>query len=107
MSAPEIEQRKARRFALHLPVLVKYPLNGSNVEAETQDVSTRGICFCFDTTLEVGSELEFTLTLPAEVTMTQATRMRCKGKVVRVESTSACKAAIAVQIEQYEFLTAA
>ena len=53
--------------------------------AETRDVSSHGICFYCDSAMEASSEIEFTVTLPTEVTMTEPICVRCSGKVVRVE----------------------
>jgi hypothetical protein len=45
------------------------------------------------------------LTLPPEITLTESIRVRCKGRVVRVESgTPANKLAVAAVIDEYEFL---
>lgn len=105
MSSPQPDQRTTRRFPLQLPVTVKFPQGGASTEAQTRDVSARGICFYLDSRLDTGSNIEFTLTLPVEVTMTHAVRIRCKGKVLRVEnSTAVGKMAVAAQIEQYEFV---
>ena len=48
------EKRATRRFALRLPVSVKYNENGvqDNASAQTRDVSARGICFYVDTSVE-------------------------------------------------------
>ena len=80
---------------------------GGEAAAHTRDVSARGVCFYLDSPqLEKGSNIEFTLTLPPEITMTESIRVRCRGKVVRVETAGADgKAAIAAQIEKYEFLS--
>jgi hypothetical protein len=53
----------------------------------------------------LGSEIEFTLTLPPEITLTESIRVHCKGRVVRVEPAAAGgKIGIAAIIERYEFL---
>jgi hypothetical protein len=73
--------------------------------AYTRDVSSRGICFYFDTSLELGADLQFTLTLPPEITLTDAIRVRCYAKVVRVDpGLSGSGVAVAAVIERYEFL---
>ena len=107
MDQSQEEQRTARRFAVRLPVVVKYGAGPRQKKsAETRDVSSRGICFYVDTSLDEGSEIEFTLTLPPEVTMTETSRVRGRGKVVRVEEAAAGgRVAIAASIERYEFLS--
>lgn len=101
MPTPIGEKRGTRRFALKLPVTVRGP---QPHVAQTRDVSSRGICFYTDKRIEPGSDLEFTLTLPPEITMTEAIEVQCSGKVVRVEETPGGKLAIAAQIDQYQFL---
>ena len=100
------EKRSTRRFALRLPVAVTYAQDGGTEKAaETRDVSARGICFYLDTAIANGSPIEFTLTLPPEITLTESIRVRCKGKVVRVNEAGADgKVAVAAIIEEYEFL---
>ena len=52
-----------------------------------------------------GAPIGFTLTLPPEITLTESIRVQCKGRVVRVEdSTAEGKMAVAAVIEEYEFL---
>lgn len=101
------EKRGTRRFALHLPVSVRYAANGADpANAQSRDVSARGICFYVDTQMAAGSQIEFTLTLPAEITLTENIRVQCKGKVVRVDDGAPNgKVAVAAVIDEYEFLS--
>ena len=105
MAQPQREQRSTRRFSLRLPVTVKFSDGGEEKTAHTRDVSARGICFYLDSSVTEGSEIEFTLTLPPEITLTESIRVHCKGKVVRVEPQApGGKVGIAAVIERYEFL---
>ena len=105
MAQPQQEQRATRRFSLRLPVSVKFTESGPEKNAQTRDVSARGICFYLDQPLSEGSEIEFTLTLPPEITLTDSIRVHCKGKVVRVEPDQASgRVGVAAIIERYEFL---
>jgi hypothetical protein len=109
MEQGQQDKRATRRFSLQLPISVKYQ-NGAAGEksAITKDVSARGICFYMDSPLGEGSQIEFTLTLPPEITLTESIRVRCKGKVVRAEpSTNTHQLRIAAVINEYEFLSAA
>ncbi len=100
---PEDDKRATRRFALRLPVSVR--TGEEEQPAQTRDVSAKGICFFIDSALQAGSTLDFTLTLPPEITLTESIRVRCKGHVVRVEGEgSAGKLAVAAVIDEYEFL---
>ena len=44
----EKDKRATRRFALHLPVSVRYGDPELERDAETRDVSARGVCFYLD-----------------------------------------------------------
>ena len=81
----EKDKRATRRFALHLPVSVRYGEDAQEHEAQTRDVSARGVCFYLDSAIQAGSDIDFTLTLPPEITLTESIRVRCKGRVLRVE----------------------
>ncbi len=110
MAEPQEEQqeqgtdkRATRRFALRLPVTVRD--GDEEHSAQTRDVSARGICFYVESNIQTGSAIDFTLTLPPEITLTESIRVRCKGRVVRVEGGNAGgKLAVAAVIEEYEFL---
>ncbi|MGH9651051.1 MAG: PilZ domain-containing protein [Terriglobales bacterium] len=107
MTQAEQDLRTTRRFSLQLPVTVKYA-DGREGEqqAQTKDVSARGVFFYLDSNVTVGSDLEFTLTLPSEITLTDSIRVRCKGKVVRVEEAAGGhRLGIAAAIEQYDFIS--
>ena len=119
MSEPQPERRSSRRFALRLPLAVTFPNglgegaqdvapNGTQPrsdETQSRDVSARGICFFFDVPPATGSDLEFTLTLPPEITATDSIHVQCKGRVVRVEKNLPNgKMAVAAVINEYAFL---
>jgi len=99
------DKRSTRRFALRLPVSVRYGETEQEHAAQTRDVSARGICFYIDSAMQAGSPIDFTLTLPPEITLTESIRVRCKGRVVRVEGGGpANKMSVAAVIDEYEFL---
>jgi hypothetical protein len=106
MAEASPEKRSTRRFALRLPVAVKQEQTDPQDQAATsRDVSARGICFYVESAVEEGAAIEFTLTLPPEITLTESIHVRCKGKVVRVdEPAEDGKVAVAAVIEEYEFL---
>jgi hypothetical protein len=79
------ERRAAQRFQLSLPVAVRSPEGAFNEKTVvSHDVSSRGIFFYMDAAPIEGSRIEFTLTLPPEVTLTDSMRVDCRGRVVRV-----------------------
>src|SRR5258707_14681298 len=89
MAGDESERRIARRFLMTLPLRV-LPREAQNHElrAQTRDVSYRGLYFLADAPFEVGSEFEFVLTLPQQMSQAGAGDIRCSGQGVRVESSS-------------------
>jgi len=79
---------------------------GSNTgerKAETRDVSFRGLYFITENGVEVGSEIEFVLTLPKQITLATDVHIHCTGLVVRVEPHDG-RTGVAAQIERYEFM---
>lgn len=104
-TATRADQRTTRRFNLKLPVTVKMPsTEESSLDAQTKDVSARGVFFYIDSDVSEGSPIEFTLTLPPEITLTESIRVKCSGKVVRVERPGGKQIGIAAQIDQYDFV---
>jgi hypothetical protein len=105
------ERRTARRYELSLPVVVRSPLQ-LQVEpknGQTRDISTRGVYFLIDEQMAPGTELDFTLTLPAEITRGTEVFIRAHGRVVRVERKSddgADKLGVAAVIEKYDIIRA-
>ena len=102
------ERRTARRYAITLPVKVRSARDAGAAEqvGETRDVSFRGLYFLVDASFEAGSEIEFVLTLPKEITQAKDVHIRCLGQVVRVEPRNG-RRGVAARIERYEFLPAA
>ena len=101
-SQSKAEQRTTRRFTLKLPLTVN--VSDSALASQTKDVSARGVFFYLNSDVREGSPIEFTLTLPPEITLTESIRVRCLGKVVRVDGEGE-QMGIAAAIEQYEFLS--
>ena len=90
------ERRTTQRFDLSLPLTVRLPFGRS---AQTQKGKTRDI--------EAGSELDITLTLPAEVTRGIEVFVRASGKVIRVErriEDGDQRMGVAAVIERYDIL---
>ena len=86
------DKRATRRFALRLPVSVRYGENEPEHDAQTRDVSARGICFYVDTAIQAGSAINFT----------GAAAPNCLAGI-RVLDLSQFEAVAAV-IDEYEFL---
>src|SRR3954470_9182841 len=57
------------------------------VDAQTRDVSIRGVFIYLSKRVQAGSTIEVVLPLPEGVTEAQEMWVRCKCRVVRVEAT--------------------
>jgi c-di-GMP-binding flagellar brake protein YcgR len=103
------ERRTARRYDLSLPVIIRIPTEriADTQKGKTRDISTRGVYFVLDQDLEAGSELDITLTLPAEITQGSEVFVRALGKVVRVEKRledGTARLGVAAVIERYDIV---
>jgi len=102
------DRREARRFTMTLPMRVlPREDKGSELAAQTRDVSYRGLYFLAGAKFEIGSAIEFVITLPQQVTQSGDVNIRCQGQIVRVEPTGNGRMGIAAKIDRYEFLAAA
>ncbi len=100
------DRREARRFTMSLPMRVSPRAKRRELDAHTRDVSYRGLYFVADADFEVGSEIEFVITLPQQVTQSGDVNIRCQGEVVRTEPTGNGTVGIAAKIARYEFIPA-
>jgi len=101
----QLERRAGQRFDFHLPISVR--LSGSEREGcgFTQNLSARGALFHTDLPLSEADAIELTLVMPAEITLAENMRVRCRGKVLRVLSSAVgTRSVAAVHLEGYEFL---
>ena len=107
MSSSEVrlERRAAQRFDFQLPLSIRL-INGEREGSGlTQDLSARGAFFYTDFVLEQGANVEVTLVMPSEITLSENMPVRCRGKVLRVTPPSiGNKIGIAVHLENYEYL---
>jgi PilZ domain len=101
------DRREARRFTMSLPMRVlPREAKGHELDAQTRDVSYRGLYFLANANFDVGSEIEFVITLPQQVTQSGDVNIRCLGEVVRIEHTENGRVGIAAKIARYEFMPA-
>jgi len=103
------ERRMARRYDLALPVNVRLPINREHGihNGQTRDISTRGVYFTVHKELAPGTELDFTLTLPPEITRGAEVFVRAHGRVVRVdkhEDDNHESVGVAAVIERYDII---
>lgn len=96
------EQRKSKRFELKLPVeLVRTGSKPIAGLGETRNLSSGGVLFVSEAHVEVGSPIEYIISLPSGSGRLGEIRLRCMGKVLRHEEG---QRAMAVTLERYEFV---
>jgi hypothetical protein len=104
------ERRSARRYDLSLPVQVIPPGTQKGVPhpGQTRDISTRGVYFVIhDKELAAGAALDFTLTLPPEITGGSQVHIRAHGHIIRVDKkpgNGLSELGVAAVIERYDIL---
>ena len=106
MTTPvRFERRASQRFEFQVPVCIR-SANGQHEQLGfTQNLTARGAFFYTDLGIEPGTEVEITLVMPAEVTLSESCRVRCMGRITRaIPPVSGSKWGLAVQVHQYEYL---
>jgi hypothetical protein len=104
MGSTQLERRARQRFDLNLPVSLRLS-NDRQGSGFTQNLSARGLFLCTDLFLAEGDCIEVTLSMPSEVTLAEAMRVRCQGRILRVVPVDAqAKYFAAIQLEKYEYL---
>jgi hypothetical protein len=97
---PEVQS--AMRFPIKLPISVKSKTGESHTES--QNISANGVLFqMIDSEMPVGSMVDFTISLPADVVGAQTdVRLDCRGRVVRSFEDSG-RRGVGVVIDEYRF----
>jgi len=100
------ERRSTKRFPLKLALSVRPSgvRTAGEIVTECKDVSSHGVFFFLQESLQSGSPLELVLTLPSEITRAEPVRVRCEARVQRSEPAGEGRVGIAVKIERYRFL---
>jgi len=102
------ERREARRFRMSIPLRVlPRDAQGQELEARTRDLSYQGLYFLAEDGFEVGKDIDFVLTLPEQMTQSGDVKIRCQGRIVRVETIANGGMGVAAKIARYEFLSSA
>lgn len=109
---PLRDQRRNQRYNLKLPFeLIR---TGSHVVGkigETRNLSSGGVLFTSDADVYVGQPIEFMITLPTG-SEGAPVRLRCVGKVVRLEKPASeveevtVPSSVAATLERFEFVRA-
>ena len=104
------EARTGKRFPLHLPIKIHGEDSTAAAKGMTGDLSAAGVYIKADAALEVGSPVEFEITLPPEVTGgKEDVTIQCRGRVVRTDEPNASAESgdnrgVACVIDSYEFV---
>jgi PilZ domain len=101
------EARTGKRFPLELPIKIHKESASGDSKGTTGNLSAAGVYIRADASLEIGSPVEFEITLPPDVTGGQeSVTIQCKGRVVRTDPTgaSADGKGVACVIDSYEFV---
>ena len=96
------DMQSATRFPIKLPISVKSKTGERHTE--TQNISANGVLFqMVDSEMPVGSMVDFTISLPADVVGAEAdVRLDCRGRVVRSFEDSG-RRGVGVVIDEYRF----
>lgn len=98
----------APRFPIKLPVAFKSgnpsAFAGATERAiETENISANGVLFRMDADVPVGSSVDFTISLPADVVGAEAdVQVDCRGRVVR-SFADGTRRGVGVVIDEYRF----
>jgi hypothetical protein len=91
----------AARFPLKLPISVKSTAGASTTE--TQNISANGVLFQMESDMPVGSRVDFTISLPANVVGAEDdVQIDCRGRVVRSFEEEG-RRGVGVVIDEYRF----
>jgi len=107
------EARTGKRFPLELPIKIHREDTAGDIggmSGMTGNLSAAGVYIRADASLEVGSPVEFEITLPPEVTGgKENVVIQCRGRVVRTDEPNAStepgdSRGVACVIDSYEFV---
>ena len=96
-----IEQRRAIRFELQLPLeLVRSGSLRLSSRGTTKNLSSAGVLFQSQAHVQIGSPVEYLITFPPGMGNGAPVLLHCIGKVVRMSDTTE----YAATVERYEFV---
>lgn len=100
--------RTGKRFPLELPIKIHKENAAAEASGMTGNLSAAGVYIRADASLEMGSPVEFEITLPPEVTGgKENVVIQCRGRVVRTDESSTDPdgtRGVACVIDSYEFV---
>jgi hypothetical protein len=99
------DARTGKRFPLELPIRIQRSDSDGEHKGVTGNLSAAGVYIKADEAFDVGSPVDFEITLPAEATGgTEDVVVHCHGRVVRTEDASGEGRGVACVIDSYEFV---
>ena len=104
------DARTGKRFPLELPIKIHKADVAGDSSGVTGNLSAAGVYIRADASLEIGSPVEFEITLPPEVTgAKENVVIQCRGRVVRTDEPPSGDAkeegrGVACVIDSYEFV---
>lgn len=95
----------APRFPIKLPVALKSSATtGAQRMIETENISANGVLFRMDADVPIGSSVDFTISLPADVVGGETdVQVDCRGRVVRSFEENGGRRGVGVVIDEYRF----
>jgi hypothetical protein len=103
------EARTGKRFPLELPIKIHKENAAAEASGMTGNLSAAGVYIKADASLDIGSPVEFEITLPPEMTGgKENVVIQCRGRVVRSDEpapgSSSDERGVACVIDSYEFV---
>jgi hypothetical protein len=103
------EARTGKRFPLELPIKIHKAEEGGQHSGVTGNLSAAGVYIRADASLDVGSNVEFEIALPPEVTgAKEPVLVQCRGRVVRTDEPASGQGGeargVACVIDSYDFI---
>jgi hypothetical protein len=100
------ERRRAERFNVEVPVIVRWTDGTGPREARTitQNLSSGGMYFFLPEGIPDNTTVQVEMTLPAQITLGASVKVQCQGRIQRCELKSGEPVGMATAIEKYEFL---
>jgi hypothetical protein len=102
------DARTGKRFPLELPIKIHKSEEAGEHAGVTGNLSAAGVYIRADAALDVGSSVEFEITLPPEVTgAKENVVVQCRGRVVRTDEPGSGTRegrGVACVIDSYDFI---
>jgi PilZ domain len=103
------DARTGKRFPLELPIKIHGEEESGEHSGMTGNLSAAGVYIRADASLEIGTNVEFEIALPPEVTgAKESVIVQCKGRVVRTDEPAGTdpkdQRGVACVIDSYDFV---